>query len=193
MDLPAKWKLLWQYLLDNCDNAGVWTPNIRLASMQIGEPMEASEALRVFSDRVEVLPSGKWHVVKFVDFQFGPLSEKCKPHKHVIDLLSRHGIQRVSKGYPKGIHTLQDQDKDQDKEKDKEKERPSRRFATHAEVTKYATSQPMPIPAECIDAFFDRMEEIGWTDDKGLPLANWQARFRRYATNWINNMNRACK
>jgi hypothetical protein len=51
----------------------------------------------------------------------------------------------------------------------------------------------MPISEDCIDAFFDRMEEIGWTDDKGLPLANWQARFRRYATNWTNNRNRQSK
>lgn len=65
----------------------------------------------------------------------------------------------------------------------------SNRYATHPEVTAYAKSQPFPIPDECIDAFFDRMEEIGWTDDKGLPLANWQARFRRYATNWSNNRN----
>jgi hypothetical protein len=48
----------------------------------------------------------------------------------------------------------------------------------------------MPIPDDCAESFFDRMEEIGWTDDRGLPLANWHARFRRYATNWINNMNK---
>jgi len=69
----------------------------------------------------------------------------------------------------------------------------SSRYATHAEVAAYAKGQPMPISEDCIDAFFDRMEEIGWTDDKGLPLANWQARFRRYATNWTNNRNRQSK
>jgi hypothetical protein len=68
-----------------------------------------------------------------------------------------------------------------------------KRYATHAEVAAYAKGQPMPISEDCIDAFFDRMEEIGWTDDKGLPLANWQARFRRYATNWTNNRNRQSK
>lgn len=68
-----------------------------------------------------------------------------------------------------------------------------KRYATHEEVTKYAKSQAFPISDECIDAFFDRMEEIGWTDDRGLPLANWQARFRRYATNWTNNRNAPVK
>lgn len=68
-----------------------------------------------------------------------------------------------------------------------------KRYATHAEVTLYAKSQPMGISEDCIDAFFDRMEEIGWTDDKGLPLADWRARFRRYATNWHNNRNQPNK
>lgn len=68
-----------------------------------------------------------------------------------------------------------------------------KRYATHAEVTLYAQSQPMGISEDCIDAFFDRMEEIGWTDDKGLPLADWRARFRRYATNWHNNRNQPNK
>jgi hypothetical protein len=62
-----------------------------------------------------------------------------------------------------------------------------KRYADFSEVESYAKSQPMAIAQECIEAFFDRMEEIGWTDDKGLPLADWRARFRRYATNWANN------
>jgi len=65
-----------------------------------------------------------------------------------------------------------------------------KRYATHQEVMAYAKSQPMGIPDDCVDAFFDRMEEIGWTDDRGLALADWRARFRRYATNWHNNAQR---
>lgn len=62
-----------------------------------------------------------------------------------------------------------------------------RRYATFQDVQKYGRGQMPPVPDECMEAFFDRMEEIGWTDDKGLPLADWRARFRRYATNWHNN------
>lgn len=118
MDLPSKWKLLWLFLLDSCDSAGVWQPNIRLASVQIGEPFEASEAVRILSGRVGVLPSGKWHILKFVEYQYGELSEACRPHQQVLSLIKTHGLERVSKGYPKGIDTLQDKDKDQDKDQD---------------------------------------------------------------------------
>lgn len=131
MDLPAKWKLFWVYLLDNCDNAGVWTPNMRLAAVQIGENFEAAEALRVFADRVAVLPSGKWHLLKFVEFQFGELSLACKPHKSIIGLLEKHGLAGQFKGYPYPLDTLQEKEKEQEQEqeqdKDQDKDAPKRK------------------------------------------------------------------
>lgn len=191
--LSPELKNLWQWLLDNCDNAGVIEPDLELASFQIGYqyPMDS---LLGFGDRVLLLDCGKYFIPKFIAFQYGQLSESCKPHKHVLDLLRKYNIQRVCKGYAKGIHTLQDQDQDQDKEKDKERANNPKRYATFQQVLEFAASQPMPVPVECSESFFDRMEEIGWTDNAGLPLASWQARFRRYATNWMNNTaNRTAK
>jgi hypothetical protein len=63
------------------------------------------------------------------------------------------------------------------------------RVATFDEVTAFARSQPMPISEECCEAFFDRMEAEGWVTPRGLPLADWRARFRSWATNWTNNAN----
>jgi hypothetical protein len=59
------------------------------------------------------------------------------------------------------------------------------------EVESFAKSQPMAIPQECTEAFFDEMEALQWTY-KGIGCVAktaWQARFRRYTTNWINNAN----
>jgi hypothetical protein len=61
------------------------------------------------------------------------------------------------------------------------------RMTTFAEVLKFAASQPLPIPTECCEAFFDRMESEGWITPNGHPLADWRARFRSWATNWANN------
>jgi hypothetical protein len=111
--------------------------------------------------------------------------------------------QRLSKATGKPINEFRDdpesllgrlkeKEKEKDKEKDQEKEEDRtnrKRYATHAEVASYASSVPMGISPECVDAFFDKMESIGWLDDNGLPLADWRARFRRYATNWANNAN----
>lgn len=191
--LSPEMKNLWQWLCDRCDNAGVIDPDLDLASFQIGYqyPMDT---LSAFGDRVCKLPCGKWFIPKFIEFQYGQLSADCKAHKPIFMSLQKHSINTLSIGYPKGIHTLQEKEKEKEEEKetekDQEKDRSNRkRYADFPEVESYAKSQPMPISQECIEAFFDRMEEIGWTDDKGLPLADWRARFRRYATNWANNRN----
>lgn len=64
---------------------------------------------------------------------------------------------------------------------------------TFSEVQKFAASQPMPIPDDCVEAFFDEMEALQWTY-KGQPCflpRAWHGRFRRYATNWIQNLQKA--
>lgn len=62
---------------------------------------------------------------------------------------------------------------------------------TFETVLKFATSQPMPISVECVEGYFDEMESLQWTY-KGQPCVTqsaWQARFRKWATNWIANSN----
>lgn len=60
------------------------------------------------------------------------------------------------------------------------------------DVKKFAASAPLGIKAECFEAFFDEMEATEWTY-RGAACVKpsaWQARFRRFATNWINNERR---
>lgn len=107
--LKPEMKLLWQWILDRCDNAGVIDPDIELASFQIGYqyPMDT---LLEFGDRVQKLPCGKWFIPKFIEFQYGKLSEMCKAHNPIFQSLEKHGL----KGYPKGIHTPQEKEKEKD-------------------------------------------------------------------------------
>ncbi len=95
-DLPAKQKLLWMYLCDNCDCAGFWSINWRQATFQIGEPVGADD-LKAFGDRVAVVDPETLHIVQFIQFQYGQLSELCKAHVPILKQLN----QRVSIPYRK--------------------------------------------------------------------------------------------
>ena len=110
-------KIGYLYLLDRVDNAGVIDLDSELANFQIGMAIDWQSLRAELSDRIEVLPSGKWHLTRFVAFQFGELNPDCKPHAQVIRLSISHEI----KGYSKGINTPQDKDTDKDKEMDTEK------------------------------------------------------------------------
>jgi hypothetical protein len=113
-------KLALIYIYDNCDNAGVFDPNLPLADFCIGQPIDWRAFCAAMGERLVVLKNGKWHLPKFVQFQYGALSPECKPHVAVIRLLANHGIH---KGYAKGIQTQQDKEEDKEKEKDKEKDK----------------------------------------------------------------------
>jgi hypothetical protein len=113
--LSAGAKLAFLYIIDNCDNAGVWAADKELADFSIGMTIPWDKVLEAFGERVSVLPSGDWMVVRFVEFQFGKLSKDCKPHLQVLRLLEKH---RELKGYPKGFRTLEEKDKEKETEQE---------------------------------------------------------------------------
>lgn len=86
---PAK--LLFQWLLDNCDHAGVIEPDLELATFQIGLPM-GKDTLSEIGDRIKQISNTKWLLVKFIEFQYGELSPTCKGHNPVFASLSKHGL-----------------------------------------------------------------------------------------------------
>lgn len=119
-NLSPTHKLGYGYLLDNCDASGVIELDADLAEFQIGTEVDWNGLVEASEGRIEVLPNGRYWLTKFVEFQYGVLSEQCKPHKHVLDLLEKHGVsQRVSKGYPKGMDTHKEKEKEKEEEKDK--------------------------------------------------------------------------
>lgn len=89
--LPLEAKLLWQWMCDKCDHAGVIEVDIDLAGFQIGVPISPS-TMDHFADRIQLMHGGKHLIKKFVRFQYGKLSRSCKPHAPVFAALERHGL-----------------------------------------------------------------------------------------------------
>jgi len=67
--LPPDIKLFWVYLCESCDGGGEWTPDLEAAEFFIGTKLNVSQARNAFGNRVQMLPSGKWHLTDFVAFQ----------------------------------------------------------------------------------------------------------------------------
>ena len=168
--LSAGAKLAFLYIIDNCDNAGVWTADKELADFSIGMEIPWVKVLEAFGERVSVLPSGDWLIVRFVEFQFGKLSKDCKPHLQVIRLIEKH---RVSKGYPKGSETLED--KEEDKEKDKKGDARGKP-ESRSEVDAYAAEIGMS--KADVDSWFDHFEANGWKVGGKAAMKDWQAALR---------------
>ena len=181
--LKPEMKLLWSWLLDSCDNAGIIDADIELASFQIGYsyPMDT---LSEFAHRVIELPCGKFFIPKFIDFQYGTLSRDCKAHNPIFLSLEKHGL----KGYPKGIHTLQEKEKEKEQEKETETEekestpKPKAR-GTLEEFKGYAVSQNLP--ENDGEFLFNKLEGNGWMNGKS-PVKDWKAVVRTWkSAKWL--------
>ena len=91
--LNPKHKLFWVYILDECNHAGIWEPELDIASLRLGVTLDDKEILSVFGDKVQVLKNGKWFIPNFVDFQYKTgLNPENRAHKSVIELLKKEGV-----------------------------------------------------------------------------------------------------
>jgi hypothetical protein len=117
--LPDKTKLLWLYICDRCDASGVIDFCPEVASVQIGHTVTADQLGLFGESRVNMLPNGKWQIVKFLKFQYGTVDTNCPAHKPVIRLIEQNGLK-----FPiNSQNRLSDRVSNTLQEKNKEKER----------------------------------------------------------------------
>lgn len=185
--LPPRLKLLWLWLCDNCDSAGVIDFDSELASFQIGETVESQE-IKAFDGRVVELENGKLLVVKFVQFQYGVLSADCRPHAAILKKIESHGIADIIsndtlyKGYPKGIDTLEDKDKEQDKEKEQDKTPP----IPQKKKEPAQTDEEWLAGLQTVLAYEHLNVAAEYSRAKVWCETNRRQCTRRFFTNWLN-------
>lgn len=112
-DLSLKMKLVWIYLCDNCDHAGVWDINLKLLIFHIGEPVSIDEIREAFGDWVKPLSATKIFLDDFVQFQYGNLNPENRVHKSILDRVKKEG---AKKGLVRSLKGSMDMDMEMDKE-----------------------------------------------------------------------------
>jgi len=164
-DLSLKEKILIKYIFENCDCAGVWNGNFKMASFIIGEKVsiEDLEEINKKKHQFDILNNNNIFVSDFIKFQYGELSEKCKPHTKVISMLKHYGLyERVMKEYANGIEAAPK----------------TTRFVkpTIEEVSAYCAERKNGINAE---AFINFYESKGWKIGKN-SMKDWKAAVRTW-------------
>lgn len=75
-------KLLWCYILDRCDIAGVWYVDMALASFLIGTEYNREETEKAFEKQIEI-SGDRWLIKDFIPFQYGSISSENKLFRSV--------------------------------------------------------------------------------------------------------------
>lgn len=91
--LKPAYKLLWLYLTDSCNHAGIWDVDFDVAKLKIGMPISEQEAIKQFKEKITVFDNGaKWFIPSFIEFQYGELSEMNRAHTKIIFLLKKFNL-----------------------------------------------------------------------------------------------------
>lgn len=120
--LPPLYKLLWEWINDKCDHAGIWKPNLATFSKFNGE-VDLEKALEFFNDeektRLIKLDNGKFFIPGFFLFQYGEdMNLNNKVHYSIYQIYKSNG---VCMDLVRGLKALKDMDKDKDIDKKKNK------------------------------------------------------------------------
>lgn len=174
-NLPAKYKLLWLYILDDCNHAGIWDTDFEVASIRIGSKINEKEAAQVLSEQIKIFDGGnKWFIPKFIDFQYGQLNENVNAHKSVIKLLDKYDVYNIEGISPVDVSGF---------EGEISKPVKFKRFKkpTVQEVNEYCIERNNSVNPE---SFIDFYESNGWKVGKN-PMKDWKACVRTWEKNTI--------
>lgn len=122
--LHGAYKLLWMYILDDCDHAGIWQVDLEVAQVRIGEQLDCNIALSQFSEKIIPFSNGeKWFIPSFIDFQYGALNPDNRAHGSVLNLLKKYNlIDLENKPLKSPLQGAMDMDMDMDIDKELVKE-----------------------------------------------------------------------
>jgi len=99
--LQGAYKLLWLYICDDCDHAGIWQVDMEVAAIRIGEKIDIKEAIKSFDEKIIIIDKGnKWFIPSFLEFQYpSGLNSDNRAHNSVIILLEKYNL-RISNNKP---------------------------------------------------------------------------------------------
>ena len=171
-NLPAKFKLLWLYILDDCNHAGIWDTDFEVASIRIGSKINEKEAVKIFAEQIKIFDKGnKWFIPKFIDFQYGTLNENSRRHQAVIKLLDKYDVYNIEGISPVDVAGFEGEIK---KPVVKRFKKPSLE-----ELELYCRERQNKVD---IQKFFDFYESNGWKVGRN-SMKDWKAAVR----NWEKN------
>tara|TARA_R110002074_G_scaffold50320_3_gene128073 strand:- start:2878 stop:3534 length:657 start_codon:yes stop_codon:yes gene_type:complete len=172
--LPPAYKLLWLYMLDDCDNAGVWQVEVEVASIRLGVKLNENEALKLFGNNVISFDEGtKWFIKEFVKFQQGvnhisELNDNSNPHKSILRIVEQYNLLSLEDNPIQEVEVLKTK-------------KITKRFTkpTIEEVLHYCIERDNSVEG---NKFYNFYESNGWKVGKN-PMKDWKASVRTWESN----------
>ena len=118
--LPLLQKVLWEFLLAECNHAGILTNfDLEMASFKIGADVTKKD-LEFFENRVIFITENTLFIPKFIEFQYGEFNPKNRVHLNVLKELDKYNISAPWTERKRSASASKEKEQEQEKEKEKE-------------------------------------------------------------------------
>ena len=200
--LPVLSKILYTYLCDKCDIAGIWEIDLEKAVFDIGTDIGAiTGAFKGLSDKYKTLSNNKIWLVNFLKRQKNlPLNPANLAHSAIINLLLPHkdvpevfsvidseDIKTLTRGYASPYHSPHSNSIGKGNSK--------RGIVkgvflppTLAEIKDYVAAKGLSVSP---DKFLEYFKESNWIDSKGNKVLNWKLKLLTWDSHCQVNGNSA--
>jgi len=116
ISLSNDYRIIWQWLLDNCNHAGICKRSIRLLNLMCNTSISEEELIKVMENRI-VVKDNNWFIPKFLKFQYSSLNSNRPVIISVVKELEKHGlITMIPESFGNDYLIIKDKRKDKDKD-----------------------------------------------------------------------------
>lgn len=183
--LQGPYKLLWLYICDDCDHAGIWQVDIDVAQIRIGEKISIADAINAFGDKIVIFDNGnKWFIPSFIEFQYpSGLNPENRAHTSIIHLLEKYDLTNLkNKPLKSPLQGRKDMDmvKDmvKDKEQAKEKKPTIDEFLSFCKEDMIKNNLNYNSYEYSLKSKYNSWAEDGWKDGNNKPIKSWKSKIR---------------
>lgn len=114
ISLSNDYKIVWQWLLDNCSHAGICKPSLNILNRDCQTNMSKEDFNLTFGSRV--LDNGNvWFIPKFIQFQYSTLHSKKPAIVSVVKEINKYNLnEMIPLSFGNDYLIIKDKDKDKD-------------------------------------------------------------------------------
>ena len=116
ISLSNDYRIIWQWLLDNCNHAGICKRSIRLLNLMCNTKVSEEELIKTMEDRV-LIKDNNWFIPKFLKFQYTSLHSNRPVIISVLKELEKNELlSMIPQSFGNDYLIIKDKDKDKDKD-----------------------------------------------------------------------------
>jgi hypothetical protein len=118
ISLSNDYRVVWQWLLDNCNHAGICKRSIRLLNLMCNTSISEEVLISMMEGRI-VVKDNNWFIPKFLKFQYSSLNSNRPVIISVVKELEKNNLlAMIPESFGNDYLIIKDKSKDKDKDKD---------------------------------------------------------------------------